>query len=127
MIHQFNITTMRKTNTKNLIVTDYVKMRDYVCDEILNNAKTVYPNDKEILLGVVDLVVYLKTSDPDARFVQDLKGFMMWAKMTNQDARHALTTLIHDLGEFMRNRHQEWFCPRSYGYAKYLTGAAGVA
>ena len=110
--------------TEKLIIADYVQMRDSMIDEILNVVKSVHEDNHDILLTVIDLTIELKCANPDVEFVQDLKGFMMWASMTQQDARSALTTIIHDLSEFSINRNEPWFCPRSFRYRKYLTGAS---
>lgn len=103
--------------------SDYVASRDYVINEIINNVRIAYGGtDDDILSGVGDLTTTLQCADPAPEFVADLKGFMLWARMTNQPRRAVLTTLIHDLREFSENRHQKWFCPRTTGYSKYLTG-----
>lgn len=111
--------------TTNSMKRDYIEMRDYVCQTVMHNVKYYYAGDNDVLSGVSELIAMLKVADPNEEFVRDLKGFMFWAEMTKQDGRSALTTIIHDLGEFAKNRHQSWFCPRSSGYAKYLTGAGG--
>lgn len=117
-------TAQHRKSTKGIKVTTYVEMRDRLIDEIINNVKTVYPNDNEMLSGVTDLTIQLKVAKPDIFFVQDLWGFCLWSSMTNQKPSSVLTTCIHDLSEFARNRHQNWFCPRTTGYRKYLTGAS---
>jgi hypothetical protein len=68
----------------------------------------------------------MEIADPNQQFVDDLLGFMFWAKITAQAKSKALTTILHDLSEFSRNRHEKWFCPRTFGYAKYLTGASNI-
>ena len=111
-------------NTKGLIVADYFQLRSRIIEETLNMTKSKYPKDNSMLGGVIDLTVALEVAEPNTEFVQDLWGFMQWANQTNQ-TKGVLTTIIHDLGEFARNRNESWFCPRSSGYRKYLTGASG--
>lgn len=111
---------------KGQIVMPYVKIRDRMIGEILNMTQTVWRKDKAILNGVSDLTSDLMMVDPKegSIFVQDMWGFMQWATAHKEDARAALTTIIHDLGEFSRNRKENWFCPRTSGYRKYLSGAS---
>lgn len=115
-----------RKGTTGIRVTDYVKERDYVINEIINAAHVVYPKDREIMNVVINLTVELQVAKPDSCFVQDLHGFLNWASMTNQPYPSVLTTCIHDLGEFARNRTEKWFCPRTTGYRKYLTGASNL-
>jgi len=117
----------RNENTEFLIVSPYVKMRDSLIENILMDVKQVYPKDKEFLDCVVNLTTTLMTAEPDAKFVQDLQGFRIWAATTKQKTSSVVTTIVHDLSEFARNRKESWFCPRTTGYAKYLTGASNKA
>jgi len=103
----------------------YVVDRDDLISEIMNICHQVYPNDREMADISIDLTTVIMTSDPDRKFIDGLRGFIVWASMTNQKASSVFTTIIHDLGEFSRNRHESWFSPRTSRYDKYLTGAAG--
>jgi hypothetical protein len=104
-------------------VFPYVETRDKMIDEILNNVKTAYPKDKEMLGIAIDLTVSLKVAEPSPTFVSDLMGFMYYCSMKKEKASTVLVTIMHDLGEFARNRNEVWFCPRTTGYNKYMTGA----
>lgn len=104
----------------------YIKRRDDLIAQIIMDVKAVYPDDKEIMDGLMNLTTDLMVADPAEDFVNDLRGFRMWAATTNQNAQKVVSTILHDLSEFSRNRNQSWFCPRTTGYSKYLTGASNV-
>lgn len=112
-------------NLKSTVLLIYINNRQRLIDEIINNVKIVYKDDKKILMNVIDLTVELEMADRNDEFVDGMVGFITWASMTNQNASSTLTTLIHDLSEFARHRNESWFSPRTARYQKYLTGAAG--
>lgn len=103
----------------------YVIDRDNLINNIMNICHHVYPNDREMADISIDLTTVLMVSEPDRKFIDGLRGFINWASMTDQKASSVFTTIIHDLGEWSRNRHEDWFSPRTSRYDKYLTGAAG--
>lgn len=115
--------------TTDLIIpgsNQYVIDRDNLISTIMNICHQVYPNDREMADILIDLTTELMIANPDREFIYGLRGFIVWASMTNQKASTVLTTIIHDLGEFSRNRHESWFSPRTSRYDKYLSGASGV-
>jgi hypothetical protein len=121
---------MKKQKVYNPAV--YVEQRDKMIADILNLVHQAYPNDTSLKSGVVDLTVELQVAPIDQKmvaFIDGMRGFMMWAgenASNRPGAGSVLSTLIHDLAEFARNRHEKWFCPRTTGYQKYLSGASGV-
>jgi hypothetical protein len=110
--------------------TENIERRKKVITEVINLSQVFYKNDKQMLSAIVDLTVHLEVADYDEvsiDFVNGMYGFMLFANgRTDVNSRSAFTTLIHDLGEFSRNRNENWFCPRTAGYTKYLSGASGV-
>lgn len=113
---------MKTTNGLKLV--DYMEIRDRIVNDTISATKAVYPDDKEMIMGVIDLTTSLQCAEISTEFVQDLWGFMIWSSMTDQDTSETLTTIIHDLAEFSKNRNEGWFSPRSSGYRKFLTGAS---
>jgi hypothetical protein len=116
----------RKTTMETINLSKYIERRDRMIAEIINVTKTVWCNDNEMLDIAVLLTTALQVADPAQEFVDDLYGFMMWAGMKGEITGRALSTILHDLGEFKNNRDKNWFCPRTTGYSKYLSGASGV-
>jgi hypothetical protein len=125
------------TNThfmdKNLIFDEYIQRRQKLISEVINAVKTRYPDDKDMVDLAIHYCTALEVADPAPQFIDDLLGFMMWQGMVwhgmtkgSETYGRAVSTILHDLREFMNNRHEDWFCPRTYGYRKYLTGASGV-
>lgn len=109
--------------------TKYVENRERVIADIMNAVKIQYPKDMEIVSGAIDLTVQLTVApenEQSKEFVNDLRGFLMYADMTQQPRSRVCTTLLHDLSEFARNRKESWFCPRTTGYSKYLSGASNL-
>jgi len=106
----------------------YVKNRDYVINEFLNNVKIEYRKDREMIDLAIDLTVCLQTAEPNEAFVNDLRGWMVYCEMMGAKITRskALTQIYHDLAEFRDNRHKDWFSPRSSGYSKYLSGASNI-
>lgn len=106
----------------------YVKERDWVIDQIMNNTRMIYSDDRDMMNHAMDLCVHLQVSEPDQEFVDGLRGFIFWssdhADKVSQGS--ALSTLLHDLNEFKNEGHEAWFCPRTSMYKKYLTGASNV-
>jgi hypothetical protein len=75
-----------------------------------------------MLEGVTNLTDQFCLSLTNFSFTCDgMAGFIKWAKDNQQEEGAILTTLIHDLAEFARNREEKWFCPRTYSYSKYLS------
>ena len=106
----------------------FIEYRNSVLNEIKNNAAIIYKSDLETL-GLIEKLISdtMIFCDPSHKeFIDNIWGFMQWAGSANQDRGKSLTTLIHDLSEFNRNRDEKWFCPRTNGYKKYLTGASNV-
>lgn len=106
------------------VVKNYAEQRNNLIDNIVFLTKQVYPKDKEMLDCVMDLTTDLMISDPSQEFIDGMRGFLLYAGMGDIKPSTALTTLIHDLGEFSRNRFEPWFAPRTARYNKYLTGAS---
>lgn len=110
-------------------VREYVKRRDRIIDILLASSVKVFPKDMDMLHAVIDYTTALKTAEPNlvsCTVVDDLLGFMNWHGM-NQDSptlRKAVSTIMHDLGEFKVNRDKSWFAPRTAGYSKYLKAVA---
>lgn len=105
----------------------YVEKRERLISEIVNLSQVIYKDDREMLSIVSDLTTSLEIADPNEEFINGMWGFMLWASnRTDVNSRSVLTTLLHDLGEFASNRHEKWFCPRTSGYQKYLSGASNV-
>lgn len=106
----------------------YVKNRDYVISEFLNNVKIEYRNNREMIDMAIDLTVVLQVAEPNEQFVNDLRGFIVYCDMSINSIKRssALTTIYHDLAEFRDNRKEDWFCPRTSGYSKYLSGASNI-
>lgn len=104
--------------------------RKRIIQDVINLCTIFYPNDEEMLNGVIGLTSDLAMAEwnqTTIEFVDGMYGFMLWADNRNDvNSRSVFTTLVHDLGEFSRNRHENWFCPRTSGYTKYLSGASGV-
>lgn len=130
---------MKTTNKPTLTVEDYslikdsekkgpnsyVKARTKLITEFIRLAKAEYPNkeDKDLINGAIFLTTELEIAPENKEnreFVDDLLGFLEYADMKNIIRGSVLVTFYHDLGEFKKNRHQSWFCPRSSGYKKYL-------
>lgn len=113
-------------------IEKFTNERSTLIVDVLRLTKQAYPNDKQLQSGVVDLTVKLEMAPMDQQtvdFIDGMRGFMFWAGENSYNrpgAGSVLSTLIHDLSEFARNRHEKWFCPRTTGYQKYLTGASGV-
>ena len=121
--------THGKTFKEGQKLINYVETRDRMINEIINMTQIAYRKDKSMLSAVIDLTTTLKMVSPQdgTVFVKDMWGFMMWTNQTKNYDRSVLTTIIHDLGEFSRNRFEKWFCPRTAGYRKYLSGVSGIS
>jgi hypothetical protein len=104
-------------------VLKYAQKRDKLINYVIDLTKLVYPKDKDMITDVVNLTSSLLMSDPDDEFLNGMIGFINYADKAEDKNRfnnsEILTTLIHDLGEFSRNRHEPWFLPRTHGYIKY--------
>ncbi len=102
-----------------------VEIRDYVIDEIINITHIVYSNDRKMISSIIDLTVLLKTNESE-EFINDIWGFLLWSQMTQQNVSWVLNTIIHDLAQFRDYRDKDWFCPRTMGYKKYLSGVSNI-
>lgn len=101
----------------------YIQNREYVISEFLNNVRIEYRENKELIDAATDLTVGLQVApcnNISEKFVNNLRGFMIYAGMTNLDRQKTLATIYHDLGEFIKNRNESWFSPRCSGYSEYL-------
>lgn len=110
--------------------SNYVKMRDEFINGVLSLTKAVYPKDNEMLFGVIGLTTKLRMAEQRDVFILDLCAFIKWSNIKKEKPSTVLTTKIHDLSEFAKNRNQDWFCPRTFGYTKHLKqieDQAGVA
>lgn len=102
----------------------YLKKCDKLVSAVTNLMNILYKGDEEMLGGVAALLSDLTFAEPREEFVDGMLGFMVWADNRPEvKSGSVLTTLIHDLGEFSRNRHENWFHPRTAGYTKYLSEA----
>lgn len=86
---------------------------------------TTEKNDKELLNGVKRLVsTFEKNMNANSKAfyatLDGLVGFLHWIEDHPRYKTNLLTTLIHDLSEFERNRYETWYCPRSYNYAEFI-------
>jgi hypothetical protein len=99
----------------------YIQRRNHISTELLNNIRSAFPDDFEVLSHAVDLCTILETSDPDQEFVDGIYGFMLYASDHDLDRRQAVSTIMHDLIEFKSNRHEAWFSPRTSSYTKYVS------
>jgi len=113
-------------NKETMPLAQYLYEVGKIKAEFLNLTKIVYPKDEEMINAAEYLSKQFEDASPNQEFLDGLRGFLAWATQTNANRNHVLTTLFHDLGEFNRNRHQLWFCPRTSMYGKYLTGASGA-
>jgi len=98
---------------------DYIEKQKLVIDTTINLTKKA--GARGLLKGVRNLTDYfaLNAKDfPDT--TNGMVGFIQWSKENNIPESEILTTLIHDLYEFKRNRLEKWYCPRSYGYAEFI-------
>jgi hypothetical protein len=51
-------------------------------------------------------------------FIMDLLAYVRFSVIEKGDsAGVTLSTVIHDLTAYERERDQDWFCPRTAGYA----------
>lgn len=110
---------------KTITARSYVEQRDKLISDIVNLSHLAYPDDRKIKSNVIELTTILMIADNDQKFIDGMRGFMVWASMANKTPYSVLATLIHDLVEFSRNRYEPWFSPRTSRYEKYLTGASG--
>lgn len=103
----------------------YKQMRDKVIDDVMFNTRKVWKKDKEMIEGVQELCTYLKKSEftkVSLELVRGMSGFIYWASLHKKKitAGSALSTLIHDLGEFRKNKHEDYFSPRTHSYFRFL-------
>lgn len=120
------VTLTEKTVIK-VSAKKYTEMRDKVIDDITLNVNAEYtdPGDMDIVLGVKSLCKFLQESEfnkTTLELVRGLSGFLYWShlhigKITRGSA---LSTIIHDLGEFKKSGTKDWFLPRSHSYSKYI-------
>lgn len=101
------------------------EIRAKLVSDILSATKSAWPNDKEIMSNVINLTTELECEEYDEKFINGLRGFMIYASITNIKATSALATIVHDLAEWSNNRFEAWFSPRTSRYDKYLSGASG--
>lgn len=103
--------------------SEYIQQREELISNIENLCHRVYPKDKEMMAIVIDLTTDLMIAEESTQFVNGMRGFLNWADSQRNapSASSVLTTLIHDLGEFSRNRQESWFCPRTSGYSQFAT------
>lgn len=112
----------------------YVQRRDKFISEFMNNIQREYrksENLRDYTDRAIDLTVQLQVApcnEANFEFVNDLLGLFAYAGINQKVARASvLTTVFHDLNEWEHNRNESWFCPRSSGYSKYLSGASNLA
>lgn len=104
---------------------EFNQLREKCIDNIMLNARNVFKfkKDKHLLDGVEELCECLKEADyheRTVRLIRGLQGFMVWSQSTMQKNSWAMSNIIHDLGEFRRNGHEDWFSPRTSSYDKFL-------
>ena len=51
------------------------------------------------------------------RGMEDMLGYIRWALKKDVPVKDILTNIIHDLREFEENVDEDWFSPRTSGYA----------
>lgn len=112
-------------------VKEYAQKRDQLIDYITNLTKEVWGNDKDMIDGVKNLTSSLKLADVNYEFVNGMLGFINYVENYVENKERfskssVLATLIHDLGEFSRNRHRPWFSPRTSDYQKYAAQAPAI-
>lgn len=61
-----------------------------------------------------------RTKKDEEDFIKGLYGFCRWSVDNEKDRSFMSTNIIHDLGEWYRNREEDWFSPRTASYAKYI-------
>ena len=106
---------------------NYVQKRELLIKKVHSLVKKIYRNDWEMISGVSDLTTALQVAEPNDDFVNGMLGFIEFAKDKDRSFYKKseindgalLSNLIHDLGEFSRNRHEGWFSPRTARYAEY--------
>lgn len=111
----------------------YVERRDKFIEDFLANIQIEYRKSeflREFLDRAIELTCLLQVGEctqQNLDFVNDLNGMFAYAAMNTRMTRaNALTTAFHDLGEWVENRNEPWFSPRSEGYRKFLSGATNV-
>jgi hypothetical protein len=77
--------------------------------------------DVELMKGVKQLCIQFFPEGINYQMTLDgMVGFIHWCEDHPEYSEGLKTTLIHDLSEFVRNRNESWYCPRSYNYAKFI-------
>jgi hypothetical protein len=115
---------------KFVIMKTYTEKRDLVSKKTRELVEKIYPKDSEmkrIIEGQIQTFgnTFLLTDEEKSvanDFVNGLLGFVQWCEKHDNvkvTDREILTTFIHDLSEFNRNRKESWFLPRSDGYKVY--------
>lgn len=109
-------------------VFQYAKDRDALIKYILDLTKELYGDDLDMVNGICGLTNTLHIAEADPQFVAGMLGFINYAEsgeLSREITKSSiLTTLVHDIGEFSRNRHEPWFLPLTAGYVKFAEGKA---
>ena len=95
----------------------YTQHRNELIKMTLLLTDKVYQDDQEMLSSVKRLCHVLESAEESEDFVNDILAFIEYGQNKNLPDSTILTTIIHDMGEFSRNRFEDWFQPRSYGYS----------
>ncbi len=117
-------------NTLELL--DYVECRDTLNAKFQELVTEKYgknhPNHEQVDQTATYYQVELECAEHNEtseEFVKGMLGFINWSQ-NNPKAKETITNgdilvnLFHDFSEFVKNRNEDWFCPRSHGYIKFF-------
>ncbi|KKL13605.1 hypothetical protein LCGC14_2524090 [marine sediment metagenome] len=61
-----------------------------------------------------------KTQTRDEQFIEDLYGYLAFCAKKDIGPIESLANIAHDLHSWREDRQEDWWCPRTTGYAKHL-------
>lgn len=96
-----------------------VDRRDRVITEMTELVKKAWPDDNDMLDGLIVLTSKLKAAPISLKFIKGLDGFLVWSKEHAESPQKVASTLLHDLNEFAQNRDKNWFSPRTENYKAF--------
>ena len=56
-----------------------------------------------------------RTLEDEENFIGDLYSYCCAAGFHGDKPETTLATVLHNLGEWSKNRNEDWFCPRTEG------------
>lgn len=96
-----------------------VQKRRLVIDTVTSLVKET--NDRALIKGVDQLCIqFFPTGVKFQETLDGMVGLIHWCEDNPEHKKELATTLIHDLSEFVCHRTENWYCPRSLDYAKYI-------